>query len=521
MPDPTDSKVVSRLREHKLQLAVHDTVTMTEMAEKWLVMEQQLQGNIATLAMRMAELREEGQIISQSMLFQNQRYHRLLQQVRSEMAQYSKWAEENIANRQKLLGKLGVDHAAEAIQLSISEFGGSVGAYFDKLPVSAIEKLVGIAGDGGPIGKLLRESFPNVADQLTRALLEGTMLGRNPRDVAKDMAHAAGGELNRMMTIARTEQLRAYRAAAQDQYVTSGLVESYRRLAAKNERTCSMCIALDGEEYPTDELMSVHPNDRCTMVPNVAGMPRHQWETGSEWLAKQDPEIQKKILGPGRYDKWKAGEITLADTVVKVDHPVWGPTITQVPLKDLGQVAPVDIPIAPIDQLTEEIRASEVEQMIILDKDGQIMLQKTGGEHEVYHDREERMAIALSQEGDVILHNHPLGGPPSPADLDTMKGFGVDRLRVVTDKEFDYEVSFAPGLAPADKGKIVRKLESQLKPDKVQDRYWDLMSKDLDDEDAEWDDVERKWTDIAVHDSLTEVSKWSKGRLKYSRTSNK
>jgi hypothetical protein len=83
--------------------------------------------------------------------------------------------------------------------------------------------------------------------------------------------------------------------------------------------------------------MHVHPNDRCTMVPVVAGMPPIEWETGEEWLKKQDPEVREQILGKGAFEMLDAGKIELKDLAQKVEHETWGPSLQRTPLSELTQ----------------------------------------------------------------------------------------------------------------------------------------------------------------------------------------
>lgn len=129
--------------------------------------------------------------------------------------------------------------------------------------------------------------------------------------------------------------LRVYREASRQQYDSTGAVTGYKRFAAKDPRTCPLCLALDGEVYPTDELMNVHPNDRCIMVPIVRGVPEITWETGEEWLRRQDPAIQQGVLGPTAFEAWDNGQIELRDLVNKTEHPIWGPSLERVPMSSL------------------------------------------------------------------------------------------------------------------------------------------------------------------------------------------
>ena len=294
---------------------------------------QQLSPGFAAL-MPFMIVNEAGETITRTAIFRQERYQRLVAQMRDEISMYAEWADEFVEGNQLNLGKLGVDHAAEAMQLSLME-GEVTAIVFDRLPVSAVETMVGIAGDGGPVHSLLAQAYPMAVEEMTEALIKNTLLGVNPRQTAREMMDGTAAGLNHSLTVARTEQLRVYREAGRQQYETSGLVEGYRRLCAKNVNTCAICLGLDGEVYPTEELMHVHPNDRCSMVPIVEGMPPIEWETGEEWLRKQDPELQEQIMGKGAHELWDAGDIELSDLATKVDHEIWGPSLQRTPLKDL------------------------------------------------------------------------------------------------------------------------------------------------------------------------------------------
>jgi SPP1 gp7 family putative phage head morphogenesis protein len=333
--NPDESIVVRRMREHKAELIARNGDTLLAMGNRWLQLEQAIDANITALALEMAEAQRTGGTITYTMLWRQRRYQTLIAQLHDEVAAYNKWATEYIKGGQLSLGKLGISHAAETVQLSLMEGGQGVGIFFDRLPVSAVETMVGIAGEGGPIYTLLQQAYPEAVNKLTNILIENTLLGKGPRQTAREMIDGTAASLNHSLTVARTEQLRVYREAARQQYESSGLVESYRRLSAKNDRTCAVCLALDGEVYPTNELMHVHPNDRCTMVPNVTGMPRVEWETGEEWLKKQDLEVQQQIMGQGAQELWSSGKIDLKDLATKTEHEIWGPSLQQTPLSGL------------------------------------------------------------------------------------------------------------------------------------------------------------------------------------------
>ncbi len=154
---------------------------------------------------------------------------------------------------------------------------------------------------------------------MARALIKNTALGKNPRDTAREMRQAASAGLNRMLLIARTEQLRVYREASRMQYQASGVVRGYKRLVARNSRTCPACLALDGKFYPVEQAFADHPAGRCALVPCVKGVPDPTWQSGEDWLKGQPEQTQRDILGKGHYEGWKRGDFQLAH-LMKVTH---------------------------------------------------------------------------------------------------------------------------------------------------------------------------------------------------------
>ena len=233
------------------------------------------------------------------------------------------------------LGVLGINNGTDLINLSLLEAGLGTGTFFDRLPISAIELISGTAGKGGPVYELPEAAYPTAVEQMTNVLIQNVALGIGPGETAKAMMNGVAGGLNHALTVARTEQLRVYREASRQQYEKSGAVQTYMRFASKSGNTCALCLALDGEIYLSKDLMYVHPNDRCGMIPVVNGVKPPQWESGEDWLRKQDPVLQQKILGKGAHEMWDKGEIKLTDLVNKTEHEIWGPSLKRVPLRDL------------------------------------------------------------------------------------------------------------------------------------------------------------------------------------------
>lgn len=328
---PGDPVVVVVMRAFKRALLAREQAQMAAMATQWVPVEQALQAEISALAQDFADRRERGLSISKAALYRMDRYQSLLRQTTQQLARYETYAGRTIANGQQQLIQLGLEHAAQAISV---QYPG-VGAFFDRLPVEAVEHMVGLAGNGSPLARLLKAGWDEAAAGLTRELVTSTALGRNPRETARRMKRGLASGLNRTLTIARTEQLRVYRQASQQQYAASGVVRGHRRIATHDDRVCAACLMAEGEWLAVDEAVYDHPQGRCGSVPEVDGLPPVRFELGRDWLRQQDAATQQKILGKGRYRAWQDGQFDLEQLVTRQHDRTWGKSLHPTPLKQL------------------------------------------------------------------------------------------------------------------------------------------------------------------------------------------
>jgi SPP1 gp7 family putative phage head morphogenesis protein len=327
MPDP---EVIQRMRQFKAQLLERETAQVQQLVAAWRILESTLEAQIFALAQDAADLRGSGGVPSADSVFRLGRFEALIAQIDSELRAYTNEAENLIADGQLNIGLLGLEQAGASINSA-----AGIQVSFAALPVEAIENMVALAGDGSPLRTLLEASWPDAVEGLTKALIEGTALGRNPRVVARQMADGMAHSLNRMLNIARTEQLRVYREATRQQYIRSGVVEGFRRLATHDSRVCPACLMADGERYELDEQLREHPQGRCTLVPIIIGVDNPTWQLGPDWFRAQPPDTQRDILGPGRYAAWQDGAFDLDQLVSVRENETWGASVQPTPLKEL------------------------------------------------------------------------------------------------------------------------------------------------------------------------------------------
>ena len=312
----------------KRLLASREVRAMARMAKRWIGVQDRLAESIAKMAAEFAKLESP----SASRLFQMQRYQELVMQIRAEVERYNNWLLPAIEAEQRAMGMLAQQHALA----ELGQWGINVG--FNLLDAGAVETMVGFTGSGAPLTSLLQQAWPTIVDRLTQVLVDGTALGWNPRKTArKMMQQGVDGGLNRLMMISRTEQLRAYRVATQDRYRASGVVSGYRRVAAKQERTCIACLVEDGKFYELSIEFQDHVNGRCSLVPILSG---HEddllgRQSGREWFEAQDAEAQQRIMGPGKWQAWQDGQFGLDDLVTHPTSAEWGTSIGVAALRDL------------------------------------------------------------------------------------------------------------------------------------------------------------------------------------------
>lgn len=313
--------VVQALRRWREALEASEAATMLEMARRWQQIEAGLDADIVALAAEFARRREAGEVITQQMIWRDERYQRLKARLEEEIARMNReYMIDAITRAQVEFGLMGAQSARDAIQASYTL---GIGPSFPVINRDAIETMAGFLGDGSPLSRLLREASPDAWHGLANALMEGIGRGLNPAEVARLMADGMGMGLDRALLIARTEINRTYRAASVMQYRESNVVKGFRRLV-KKETACPACLFLDGEAFDLASELDDHPNGKCMAVPVVVGAGAPRWQTGETWFKGLDEERQAEILGPGRFELWQSGQVGLKDLVDKKHDETWG-----------------------------------------------------------------------------------------------------------------------------------------------------------------------------------------------------
>lgn len=323
-----EPKVIQSIEAQRTRLQAHEAATMRDMARRWMGVEDALRADMLDLALYLDELRLKGETVSAARLLQMERYRSLIADARAQQEQYSAWAANAIAEDQRAAVAQGITDAQRLIEAA-GQDARIASLVFDRINVSAVEFMAGFAADGSPLYDLLRASYPESVVALTDALVQGLAKGLGPRATAALMQKAMAGNLDRALLIARTEQLRALRAGNLEQMKQSKVVNGYIRRAQRNATVCPACLALDGTQQATADVFKSHPACCCFAQPVLKFGKTPSFPSGPEWLATQPESVQRSVLGPGKFELFKAGKLDWSQVAQVHNDPVWGPTIRQ------------------------------------------------------------------------------------------------------------------------------------------------------------------------------------------------
>lgn len=235
-------------------------------------------------------------------------------QVHREMTKFSKNAAIIAEHRQGQAVREAPDDSKKLLRSM------GVDSDFTALHTAAIESLVGIAQDGGPLRDLFSEIAPQATDDAMAELSTGIALGRNNKVISEGVRNALGTSAHRALMITRTETQRAYREASRQSYVAAGVK---RWVWKAYGDACGSCQAQSGQEFDTDQSLDSHPNCRCQILPIAEGS-SFKVPSGVDTFADKSDSDQLSILGPTKFELYKSGKITLPDLVTHTESKRWG-----------------------------------------------------------------------------------------------------------------------------------------------------------------------------------------------------
>jgi len=330
MPEFPEYVTTSRL--FRDAVAAREASVIADLTASWVLIEQAIEEDL--LAM-LARYEAKGKI-AYSSLVRSAQYQALLGQMEAYISLFeSEWSPELEALFREV-AQAGSEYSVTMAALFEGEVPG-VMASFAMLPTGAIENIIAQSQAGKPLAELLANAYPLAADGLSEALKTQIALGINPRQIAKTASRLGlSDSLKHILLVSRDQSMRAFRTSSLQTYEESGVVVGVRRISARLLTTCFMCIQLDGTFYTLDQAYDaeVHPQCRCTFIPDVEGAKPLQWEPALSWFEGLDPGDQIEVLGPGRQQLYVDG-MGLDQMFEVKPNDIWGPSPVPIPIKDL------------------------------------------------------------------------------------------------------------------------------------------------------------------------------------------
>jgi hypothetical protein len=239
---------------------------------------------------------------------------------------------ENITNTARTLQESGVE---SGVRLGVNAVQrGGVNVQFNRPLLDAI--LRGIEYVDSEAFREAVESFGIFHDRVVADILAtGLANGRGASGILADIRRYLGTTVDAdMKRLVRTTHNYAYRQGTRALYERTG-VETWIWLAnLGNPRTCLGCVGQHGTRHPVSEVLNDHHNGRCAMAPvtptwaelGFKGGREPIYETGVDWIAKQDGETQQALLGKQLYEWYQSGQVVITPETVSTtyENPIFG-----------------------------------------------------------------------------------------------------------------------------------------------------------------------------------------------------
>lgn len=266
--------------------------------------------------------------------YHQQRLEQLLADAERVTVQFAKDGQLVVQQAERMAIIEGAIHA----QSVIAKFAAP--AFRGRVPTTALGVIVSAFGPGTPVGSILDGYGAAIRGAIERHITEGVGTGRGARTIIRAIEQEIGVGYSkaRLESLVRTETMNAYRSAQLQAYQSTG-VRFWRWNAAKSQRTCLACLAMDGQVFPIEQPFSMsHVNCRCSasawLPPDDFAVLTDQEQqdlgiqSGRDWFAAQSEDVQRRMIpSQDAFDAYRNGTLSLDDFVGQRTDPVWGTSI--------------------------------------------------------------------------------------------------------------------------------------------------------------------------------------------------
>jgi hypothetical protein len=319
-------------------MAAKDAVALKRLINAYLDIYANLVPRIELL---LIQIEQAGGQMTGGQIMRLAQYKDLMEAIVKELEQYAAFMKvelRSIANDAILQGS---KDSILLLRRILTEAGLGVNVRFNTLNPDVIKQLLHFLDPEGSLFKTLEGYGEFTARSVSETIITNVALGFNPREIARLIKHDLGGSLTAALRTARTVQLWSYREASRQNYKNINaqykmeIVKGWTWSAELDDLTCEACYVLDGTFHELDEPLDGHYNCRCSPIPVTMLDPNPDRRQGIDEFMKLSEDKQRKLLGPGKYDAWKAGKFELSQLSKQVENADYGTMRVEAALKDL------------------------------------------------------------------------------------------------------------------------------------------------------------------------------------------
>lgn len=263
------------------------------------------------------------------------RAQELLRQTEIELARLAPQAEAQIAAYRQRALTLAADHAQGLTLVSAAQGGpqayASARAGWTRLNTGAVEQILGRLSDGAPLRLTIASYGADAGKHVAATLSQQIAIGTHPRGIAQLLAkQAVGVPASRLLALARTEALSAYRGATVETYRANADILDGFIWTAGRSGSCLACLAMDGTRFPLESSFAKqHVNCRCSYRPSIKGIDGDAVPSGADWFYSQPKAAQVRMVlrstrSQTAADDFAAGRVALEDFVAVDRSEQWG-----------------------------------------------------------------------------------------------------------------------------------------------------------------------------------------------------
>ncbi len=322
--------VIDYAEQFKRRLIARDLATERRLITAYRGLYATIRNEVDALLLEVAQAGEE---MTPAQMRRLRRYGQLLADLERQLTGYAAFTRAEMTEAARLAVRMGADDARTLAAVALGD--ARYAAELRALHPAAIEQLLGFLDPAGPLYQRLDGLPKYTAEQVATALLEGVAKGQNPRIITRAITNALGMALTDSLRMTRTVQIYSYREANRASYLANNDVVQGWIWYADLVQACPACLAMHGTQHPLTETLNDHHNGHCAMLPLTIGQTNALAGAGERYFTGLPEAQQEKLLGPGRYAAWKAGQFQFTALATEHTDAVYGPMRTTTALRDL------------------------------------------------------------------------------------------------------------------------------------------------------------------------------------------